>query len=396
MAGPRSRARGISPEPTARSTGTSIDYLSPTGYQLNDQLTFTAAAGSLGQLQVIQYLDQDVTSAIVDDLLYPSGTVASNNFLLYTLNQTERVGLGQGGQYVPTAGLMSNMSFEGFAADMYDDLETNIQGPGVAYSPTGAGTINLANLPSSIDPILHQKVYGPNDVTDAMAWKVNAAATTATVTPFLNEIVASAPVIQTALPNLQVHVPYTNTIQVQFGTPPYRLTVSAGSLPPGMTLNPVTHVFTGTPTTAGTYNFTLSATDAASSVGTRVYTIIVQPPPVGPATTLLVNLPNSILVNRLYTFTVQAAVDVYGDPSITPSNLTYPTTTFLYPSSRVLQNYYILTPVSRSADGTTWTYHLIARRLGPLYLDFMATLDYPAAQGGNKTLSDILRTTVIY
>lgn len=55
------------------------------------------------------------------------------------------------------------------------------------------------------------------------------------------------------------------------------VTVLAGALPPGLTFNPTTGAITGTPTKAGTYIFTIDATDSTipSAVGSRTYTIVV-------------------------------------------------------------------------------------------------------------------------
>lgn len=59
----------------------------------------------------------------------------------------------------------------------------------------------------------------------------------------------------------------------------------AGSLPPGLTLNPATGAITGTPTTAGVFGFTVTATDTAVCAGSQAYsvTIAALPGPGGPA-----------------------------------------------------------------------------------------------------------------
>jgi hypothetical protein len=54
-----------------------------------------------------------------------------------------------------------------------------------------------------------------------------------------------------------VGVAYNAASSVSGGTAPYFFTISAGSLPPGLALNPTTGSITGTPSVAGTYNFTL-------------------------------------------------------------------------------------------------------------------------------------------
>jgi|HubBroStandDraft_6_1064221.scaffolds.fasta_scaffold01599_6 hypothetical protein len=76
-----------------------------------------------------------------------------------------------------------------------------------------------------------------------------------------------------------------NSSGVQFaatgGNPPYTWSVASGSsLPPGLTLDPTTGLLSGTPTTAGTYNFGITATDnSAPPVPVTVnFTLVVSGP----------------------------------------------------------------------------------------------------------------------
>ena len=62
------------------------------------------------------------------------------------------------------------------------------------------------------------------------------------------------------LPNGLSNVSYEQALTVSGGAGPYEFMKLAGSLPPGISLSP-TGVLSGTPTTAGTYHFTLLATD---------------------------------------------------------------------------------------------------------------------------------------
>ncbi len=58
---------------------------------------------------------------------------------------------------------------------------------------------------------------------------------------------------------------YTVTFAATGGTTPYTWSVASGSsLPAGLTLAPATGVLSGTPTTAGTYNFGITATDSST------------------------------------------------------------------------------------------------------------------------------------
>lgn len=67
---------------------------------------------------------------------------------------------------------------------------------------------------------------------------------------------------------------------------PISFGVASGSLPPGLTFDDSTGILSGTPTTAGTYTFTISATNAAGTTTTssRTITVAANPtPPTPPA-----------------------------------------------------------------------------------------------------------------
>lgn len=59
------------------------------------------------------------------------------------------------------------------------------------------------------------------------------------------------------------------------GQSPYSWSVSAGALPPGISLNTTTGALTGTPTTPGSYGFTVKVSDANLSFATQALTITV-------------------------------------------------------------------------------------------------------------------------
>jgi putative Ig domain-containing protein len=73
----------------------------------------------------------------------------------------------------------------------------------------------------------------------------------------------------------QVSVAYTDTLTAAGGTTPYTWSVSAGSLPAGITLAASTGVLAGTPTTAGTFSFTVKVTDASSNTATKATSITI-------------------------------------------------------------------------------------------------------------------------
>jgi hypothetical protein len=73
----------------------------------------------------------------------------------------------------------------------------------------------------------------------------------------------------------QVAVAYTDTLTAVGGTTPYTWSVSAGSLPPGLTLPAATGVLAGTPTTAGTFSFTVKVTDATGLTASKATSVTI-------------------------------------------------------------------------------------------------------------------------
>ncbi|WP_157555993.1 DUF7507 domain-containing protein [Herbidospora yilanensis] len=110
---------------------------------------------------------------------------------------------------------------------------------------------------------------------------VNAAGTgspstvSATVTPNANPRLTFGPP-----PGGQVNVAYNVPLTMTGGTAPTTWSISAGSPPPGVTLNPSTGLLSGTPTSAGTYDFTVRIVDAGGQSDTRAATVTIVPPPV--------------------------------------------------------------------------------------------------------------------
>jgi hypothetical protein len=80
-------------------------------------------------------------------------------------------------------------------------------------------------------------------------------------------------------PGGEVGVSYSDQLVVTGGTSPFTWTVSAGSLPPGITLSSAGGLLSGTPTAAGTFSFTVKVTDSASLSATADLTLTVIPAP---------------------------------------------------------------------------------------------------------------------
>jgi hypothetical protein len=89
-------------------------------------------------------------------------------------------------------------------------------------------------------------------------------------------IAAGIAVNPATLPGASVGTPYSPTISATGGTGTYAFSVTAGALPAGLSLNPSTGAITGTPTTAATSNFTVTATDGNGATGSRAFSFVVN------------------------------------------------------------------------------------------------------------------------
>ncbi|MGE3853974.1 MAG: Ig domain-containing protein, partial [Planctomycetota bacterium] len=84
-----------------------------------------------------------------------------------------------------------------------------------------------------------------------------------------------------ALPDATLNNPYGPVaITATGGKPTLVWSISAGALPPGVTQNTSTGALSGTPTSTGTFNFTVRVQDANSQFKTRAYSITVYDLPI--------------------------------------------------------------------------------------------------------------------
>jgi len=107
-------------------------------------------------------------------------------------------------------------------------------------------------------------VTDDSDVTGSVtfAWVVNGPPTITT----------------TSLPSGTVGVPYSQTLGVTGGTTPFTWSITSGTLPPGLSLDPSSGAITGTPTTPGTPNLGFLATDADGLTASALLSITIEEP----------------------------------------------------------------------------------------------------------------------
>jgi len=78
-------------------------------------------------------------------------------------------------------------------------------------------------------------------------------------------ILSTLSITTTSLPAANIGVAYTTTLAATGGQSPYTFAVTTGSLPTGLTLS-TSGTISGTPSVAGTFNFTITVTDSATNV----------------------------------------------------------------------------------------------------------------------------------
>ena len=115
---------------------------------------------------------------------------------------------------------------------------------------------------------------------------------------------AAKPQITTkTVPDAVVGSAYNQTISVNGSQDPNTWSMSAGSLPPGLSLGPSSGALTGTPTTAGTFSFTVRVVDRRGDDDTQALSIFVTSVP--PLVITTESLPNGT-VGASYSRTLAA------------------------------------------------------------------------------------------
>jgi hypothetical protein len=124
----------------------------------------------------------------------------------------------------------------------------------ISGTPTASGTFSVT-----------VKVTDSAQVTATQAYSITVAAASG-----LLSITTQPP-----LPGGQAGVAYTETFAATGGVQPYNWELFAGALPPGLSLSVLTGSLTGTPTAAGTFNFTVQVVDYIEHTATQPFSIAV-------------------------------------------------------------------------------------------------------------------------
>ncbi|GAA4424744.1 beta strand repeat-containing protein [Acidovorax lacteus] len=273
---------------------------------VNAVFTVTLSAAS-GQTVTVNYATADGTATQPADYTATSGT------LTFTPGQTTRtISVPVLGETVPESNetFFVNLSGavnatiadnQGVGTIVNDDVPvtlspTTLPGATVAtaFSQTltasgGTGPYSFAVTAGALPPgmVLASGglLNGPPSAGGTFNFTVTATDSSGAPGPYsgsqayaLTVAPATVTLSPASLPGGTRTVAYNASVTASGGTTPYQYTVTAGALPGGLTLS-TNGVITGTPTAVGTFNFSITATDASTGTGpytgTRGYSITV-------------------------------------------------------------------------------------------------------------------------
>ena len=306
---------------TASASGTTISYTPTAGYSGADSFTYTAtnasgtstpatvtitvtaptlvfspAAGALaGATQGSAYSHTISASAGTAPYSYavsagalPAGITLSSSGVLsgtptasgtfnFTVTATDSHGAAGSAAYSlavaiapPVANAVSAMVAANSSAN---PIPLSIAG-GAATSVAVASGAAHGTATASGTTISYTPVGG---YSGADSFTYTATNGSGTSTPATVTITVTAPTLVVApasLPGAMQGGAYSQTITASAGTAPYSFAIGAGALPAGLTLS-AAGTLSGTPIVSGTFNFTVTATDAHGATGFTAYTLVI-------------------------------------------------------------------------------------------------------------------------
>lgn len=222
--------------------------------------------------------------------------------------------LGLGGLISGTPTMSGTYSFTVQATDSGNPQQVATRALMIVIAPPGALAITTSNLPVASAGASYAAALSAIGGTMPYTWSVSAGALppgltldphgglisgTASMTGTFNftvEVTDSAgtpevatqplsiavnpalAVATTGLPGGVTMTTYSAPLSAIGGTSPYRWTITSGALPPGLRLNAMTGLISGTPTVEGTFGFVVRVADSAGAAASQALSIVIGLP----------------------------------------------------------------------------------------------------------------------
>ncbi|PHV48495.1 hypothetical protein CSQ91_13395, partial [Janthinobacterium sp. BJB301] len=281
---------------TATASGTSITYTPMAGYGGPDSFTYTASNGVGTSAPATVTITVGGPTITIAPSTVPAAAVGS----AYSQSVTAADGTGPY-TYAISAGTLP--------AGLTLNAATGV----LSGTPTAGGVFNFTVRATDSST-------GSGPYSGARAYSMTVTAPTITVAP-------------TVMPAMTAGVAYSQGITAAGGTAPYSYAITGGSVPTGLSLA-ADGTLSGTPTAAGPYNFTVTATDSSSGsgpyTGSRAYsvTVVVAPPVAGAvsATVAYGSSANPITLNLsggAATSVAVASAAGHGTATVSGTSITY-------------------------------------------------------------------------
>lgn len=248
-----SASGGVAPYSFALSAGTL-----PAGLTLTSSGTLAGTPTEAGTFNVsvtaTDTYGQAVTRAYALEVAQPTLTLAPGGGALP--NATAGVAFSQS--------LVASGGIAPYTATLNGALPT-----GITFNPA---TLAFAGTPTESGTFTFDVT-----ATDSTGGTPGTVTATYSLTVLVPTLSLSPETVQGATAG----VTYTQTFVATGGVAPYQYTLSAGTLPAGLTLDTATGQLAGTPTQAGSFDFSVTATDSTTGTAAttvRAYTLAVSAP----------------------------------------------------------------------------------------------------------------------
>jgi hypothetical protein len=173
-------------------------------------------------------------------------------------SQTFNMGIGKGGSKVQVALTPTSVTLLSNQNQQFTATVSGTSNTAVTWS-AAAGSVNASGLYTAPAVTTQTNVIV---TATSNADSSKSASATVTVNPLSTQPLA---ITTTTLPQGEQGIPYSEGFAATGGTTPYSWSVSTGTPPAGIIMG-ANGDFAGTPTAAGTFNFTVTVTDAKSKM----------------------------------------------------------------------------------------------------------------------------------